>query len=149
VTGAKLLSPGAGSTSLVSGDIALQSATQPQIKGCSHKNKSLRPLSGSTFLLAPTPLALGGKESAILEGHFDASGYTLHLSGMVTSSRLLALGAALPEFGDGLAKALPANHAAGPFRVDLTAVRPRGGVQIWTEAPVRPIARHSHRAKHP
>jgi hypothetical protein len=148
VTGAKLLSPQAGALSLLAGDIALRSELQPLPKTRSHKRPSA-PSSTGAFLLSPTPLALGGKEPATLEGHFDATGYTLHLTGMASSSRLLALGAAMPEFGDGLAKALPANHAAGPFRVDLRAARPWSGTQTWTEAPVRPVTRHSRRGSRP
>ena len=52
---------------------------------------------------------------------------------MASTARLLALGAAIPQFGDGLAAALPTNRAAGPFRIDLTATRPWGGAQIWTD----------------
>ncbi|HEX3969585.1 MAG TPA: hypothetical protein VHW70_16560, partial [Edaphobacter sp.] len=59
----------------------------------------------------------------------------------------LALGATLPDFGDGLAKALSAGHPAAPFRVDLTAVRPRGGAQVWTEAPVHPVSHHARRRR--
>ncbi len=145
LTGAKLMSQRAGSPSLVAGDIAFRSATQSVVKVRSRRKQTLPPPSSSTFLLAPTPLALGGKEPAMVEGSFNATGYTLHLTGMATSSRLLALGAALPELGDGLAKTLLATHAAGPFRVDLTAVRPWGGAQVWTEAPVHPVTRPSRR----
>ena len=149
VAGARLMSPVAGPASLVAGDVALRSVAQPVVKPRPHTSYPSQPPSGSAFVLAPTALALGGKEPAMLEGRFDAGGYTLHLTGMVSASRLLALGAALPEFGDGLPKALPANHAAAPFRVDLTAVRPWAGTQVWTEASMHPVSRHSRRARRP
>jgi hypothetical protein len=123
--------------------------TQAGIKAHSRNRRSAPPAAASVFVLAPTTLALGGKEPAVLEGRFDASGYTLHLSGMASPSRLLALGTALPEFGDGLAKVLPAGHAAVPVPVDLTAVRPWAGVQVWTAASARPAAHHSRRTRRP
>ncbi len=149
VAGAKLMSAGAGSQSLVAGDIAFRSAPEPAVDARLHKKHTPPPLSGSTFVLLPTPLALGGKEPAMLEGRFDATGYTLHLTGMASSSRLLALRKALPDLGDGLAKVLPVDHAAAPFRLDLIAVRPWAEEQVWTEAPVHPVGHRSRRARRP
>jgi AsmA protein len=149
VTGAKLMSPGAGSPSLLAGDVAFHSVTQPGIKARPRTKHALPRSISSTFVLAPTEVALGGKEPAMLEGRFDATGYTLHLTGMALPSRLLALGTALPEFGDGLANVLPPNHATGPLRIDLTAVRPWAGAQVWTAAPAHPVVRHSRRARRP
>ena len=83
----------------------------------------------------------------MLEGHFDANGYALHLAGWASPSRLSALGTALPGFGEGLVKVLPANHSAAPAPIDLTATRPWHGMQVWTEASARPVIRHSHRAR--
>lgn len=149
ITGAKLTSQDAGPPSLVAGNIAVHSFVQPVAAGRAHKKVSPPAPSGSVFMLSPTPLALGGKEPAILEGRFDSAGYTLHLTGMVTSSRLLALAAAVPELGDGLAKELPPNHAAVPFRVDLTAVRPWAGAQVWTQAAVHAPVHRSRSANRP
>jgi len=148
ITGAKLSSQDAGPPSLVAGNVAIHSLIQPVVVGRARKQVS-QPPSGSVFVLSPTPLALGGKEPAMLEGRFDATGYTLHLTGMATSSRLFALAAAVPEFGDGLAKVLPPNHTADPFRVDLTAVRPWAGAQVWTQAAVHAPVHRSRRAKRP
>jgi AsmA protein len=188
MTGASLINPHAGSTSLVVGDIALSSIapapTQPRnarhrpaspggpsrpttvsfplgtttnsLPSRSTMNGFLLPTSslavGPTtggFLLAPTSLALGGKDPAILEGHFDATGYTLHLTGMASTARMLALAAALPQFGDGLAAVLPTNRATGPYRVDLTATRPWRGPQTWTDNTTHPttprLQHHPHR----
>jgi hypothetical protein len=106
------------------------------------------PISPTTggFLLAPTSLALGGKDPATLEGHVDATGYTLHLTGMASTARMLALAAALPPFGDGLAAVLPTDRAPGPYRVDLTATRPWRGPQTWTDTttthPAAPRPKH-------
>jgi hypothetical protein len=149
ITGAKLVSPHAGSPPLVAGNVALRSAPEPMAKAHPRAKSVPPPLSGSTFVLEPTALALGGKEPATLEGRFDTTGYTLHLVGMASSSRLLALGSALPDLGDGLAKVVPSNHAAGLFRIDLTAVRPWTGTQVWAETPSHPATRHPRSAKRP
>ena len=100
------------------------------------------PATTTGFVLEPTSLALGGKDPAILEGQFDATGYTLHLTGMASTARMLALAAALPQFGDGLAAVLPTNRALGPYRVDLTATRPWRGTQIWTDNTNHPATPH-------
>ncbi|MGH9122005.1 MAG: AsmA family protein [Acidimicrobiales bacterium] len=155
LAGASLVSPKAGRASLVASDLSLQSvdgsedaATQPDQPTHLRKNVSLslrnRRDAGKTgtnkpgtpppapgFILTPAMLALGGKEPAILQGHFDSTGYTLHLTGMASTARLLALAAAIPQFGDGLAAALPTNRATGPYRIDLTATRPWHGPQTW------------------
>lgn len=149
VTGARLTSTQAGSPSLLAGDIAIRSEGHPAAVSRSRNRHALPPPPDNAFVLAPTALALGGKEPAILEGHFDAEGYTLHLTGMATSSRLLALGNALPHLGDGLSKALPEDHASGPFRTDLRATRPWNGAQVWTETPTRPAPHRSRHPQHP
>ena len=138
VTKAGLISPNAGSASLVEGDVTLQSVTPPVPDPHRRPRHPSPPPPPPGFLLAPTSLALGGKDPAILQGHFDATGYTLHLTGMATLARLHALAAALPQLGDGLASVLPTNRAAGPFRIDLTAVRPWGEAQIWTDNTAHP-----------
>jgi AsmA protein len=72
----------------------------------------------------------------------DASGYTLHLSGIALRSRLLQLATALPQFGDGLEEALPVAPADGvaetPMRVDLVSNRGWNGGQTWTAVAVKP-----------
>jgi hypothetical protein len=143
LTGAKLMSANTGTSSLVSGNIAIRSVEQPTSKTNSHAKHAAPPPTATNFVLAPTTLALGGKEPATLEGHFDATGYTLHLAGMATPSRLLALANALPELGDGLAKAMPPSHAATASPVDLTAVRPWFGEQVWTTNSAHPAVHHS------
>src|SRR5216683_5473808 len=136
LTNASLINPGAGTTSLVTGDVTLQSVAPPPPDPHHKKQppaKQAPDPSPSGFQLAPTTLALGGKDPAILDGHFDTTGYTLHLTGMASIARLHALAAALPQIGDGLAEVLPTNRAAGPFRIDLTAIRPWGAAQTWTD----------------
>jgi AsmA protein len=117
---------------LVVGDVTVHSAAPAAIVRVHHRTAAQPPAGG--FVLAPTLLALGGKEPAVLDGRIDRSGYSLHLTGMATTARLLALGAAVPQFGDGLAEALPTNRAAGPFRVDMVANRTWGGNQVWADA---------------
>ena len=146
IANARLLNPRAGTPSLMTGDVTIQSVV-PSTPDPHHKNRQPPP-PPSGFQLTPTSLLLGGKDPAILDGHFDASGYTLHLTGMASIARLHALATALPQIGDGLNDVLPTNRAAGPFRIDLTANRTWGTPQIWTDnlahpAPSKPKHRHS------
>ncbi len=90
------------------------------------------------FILSPVQVPLGGKDPASLEGSIDRQGYSLRLSGMVVVSRLLALGASLPQLGDGLPKALPSNRGTGPVRLELSAHRDWGRDQTWTDILARP-----------
>jgi AsmA family len=148
ITNASLINPSSDATSLITGDLTLQSVAPPPIPDSRHNQRQLAAPPPSGFQLAPVALALGGKDPAILEGHFDTAGYTLHLTGMASIARLHALGAALPQFGDGLAEVLPTNRAAGPFRIDLTATRPWGAAQTWTDNAARPTPPHPRRARH-
>lgn len=136
ITNASLINPRMGDTSLVTGDVMLQSATAP----APDPRHPMRPaaLVPSGFQLAPISLALGGKDPATLDGHFDHTGYSLHLTGMASLARLHALMTALPQLGDGLAEVLPTNRAAGPFRIDLTSNRSWGGAQTWIDNTLRP-----------
>jgi AsmA protein len=151
LTNASLVNPGSGPTSLVTGDVTVQSVAPPPPDPHRKKQPTAKqppdpPPSG--FQLAPTTLALGGKDPAILDGHVDTTGYTLHLTGMASIARLHALAAALPQFGDGLAEVLPTNRAAGPFRIDLTSTRAWGAAQTWTDNTVRLTPPHLRRASH-
>ena len=139
ITKAGLINPNTGSSSLVEGDVTVQSVAPPVPDPHRQSRRPAPPPPPPPgFLLAPTSLLLGGKDPANLQGHFDATGYTLHLTGMATIARLHALAAALPQLGDGLASVLPTNRAAGPFRIDLTAVRPWGAAQTWTDNTTHP-----------
>jgi AsmA protein len=146
ITNARLINPRAGATSLVTGDVILQSIAPPPPLDPHHKQR--RPVDPlpSGFQLTPTTLALGGKDPATLDGHFDTTGYTLHLTGMASTARLHALATALPQFGDGLLEVLPTNRAAVPFRIDLTATRSWGAAQTWTDNTAHPAPA---RPKHP
>ena len=65
---------------------------------------------------------------------------------MAVLSRLIALGHAIPQFGDGLAAALPTNRATGtPVRIDLTATRPWGAPQTWQDTTTHPTPPRPHR----
>jgi hypothetical protein len=103
----------------------------------SHPDGGLQPRTG--FDLTPVSLPLGGRSPATLEGHFDASGYTLHLAGPVLLSRLLALADSIPQFGDGLRALLgpepsaPRIEPETPIHVDLTATRHWGRPQSWID----------------
>ncbi len=145
ITNASLINPRAGDTSLVAGDVLLQSATAPP-PDTRHPRRPVA-LVPSGFQLAPISLALGGKDPATLDGHFDRNGYTLRLTGMASLAGLRALTAALPQLGDGLGEVLPTNRAAGPFHIDLTANRIWGGTQTWTDNTLRPAPSGSKRRR--
>jgi AsmA protein len=125
-----------GSTPLTVGAASLEAAaTQEAVVTRGRKKFAALPVA-SGFVLAPTQVELGGKEPAEVQGTFDSKGYTLRVTGAVVLSKLLALGAALPQFGDGMEQALPKSRVTGPVKVDLTATRAWGGAQSWQEAPV-------------
>ena len=105
-------------------------------------------LSAGQLTVRPVPFDLGGTAPATIDLHADRSEFRLHLTGSVLRSRLLALAAALPQFGDGLREALPAQTDDAPeipTRVDLVANRPWSGIQTWTPSPA---ARTPTRRKH-
>ena len=141
------------------GDVLLRS-TPPLTTSPGHASPATQP-AASSFDLLPIVLDLGGRQPATLDGHFDAYGYTLHLTGTAIPARLLHLGDAIPQLGDGLRQLLepdpaPAGSASAPSPPDvksatqsepihlhLTANRSWGGPQTWTEAPSPPP--HPHR----
>ena len=144
LTNASLINPHPTPTPLLAGDITLESVTAPA-PDPHHKLRRTAAPTPTGFELSPTPLDLGGKEPATLEGHIDTSGYTLHLTGMASIARLHALATAIPQLGDGLPEVLPTNRAAGPFRIDLTCTHAWGSPQIWTDnttQPTKPKPRH-------
>jgi AsmA family len=128
-----------------------------------------------SFDLLPVSLDLGGKQPATLEGHLDATGYSLHLTGSAIPARLLALGDAVPQLGDGLKECLetmglipaadaaeppatPRGNARGtetsapdtapaPISLDLIATRAWGGAQAWRQT-AAPDARPHKRPHH-
>ncbi|GGA78997.1 hypothetical protein GCM10011507_32810 [Edaphobacter acidisoli] len=154
LAGASLSTPASGSASFIDSDVSIQSidsflASQPKGRIARGKGKEkIAPAPTSGFNLAPVALALGGKEPAMLEGHVDHVGYTLHLTGMVSTARLLALGSAIPQFGDGLSQVLPPNHTPGPYRIDLSANRTWHGPQTWTDNITRPTPSRPHHSAH-
>ena len=127
-----------GQDSLLSGNILLRSASRvPETRPRHHA--SLSPIQNTSgFQIASTTLALGGREPATIDGHIDGQGYTLHLTGSATGSRLDALTRAIPALGEGLAQALPTERPADPFHIDATATRAWGSPQTWHEASVHP-----------
>lgn len=125
-----------------------------------HTESSVMPttVNKTSFDLLPITIPLGGKQSATLEGHFDVTGYTLHLTGIALPAHLLAIGDAIPQLGDGLRSLLEPTTAsttqtskpapvADPIHIDLTATRVWGGPQTWH--PTAPMPPPSHkRTKH-
>ena len=123
-----LASPQSALTPLTLGDTTL-SFTPPTAAPSPRAPAVPSPLPAAIpgLQLAPTTIDLGGKEPATLDGRIDSTGYTLHLTGMIVLSRLIALGTALPQFGDGLDTVLPTIHPTTPIRLDLTASHPWRG----------------------
>jgi AsmA family len=142
------------------GDVLLHSAP-PYASPNSHSHSTRRSRAATqsaaatdSFDLLPISLPLGGKQPAILEGHLDATGYSLHLTGTIICANLLEVGNAVPQLGDGLpeflqqiADSTPDNEpnagvsgsgpthilSSVPIHVDLTATRAWGGPQIWRQ----------------
>lgn len=151
-----------GDTAIKIGDISIAS-NHTSADASSRKNRTTRhkatPASAifDQFTMSALSLPLGGKEPATLDGHFDRNGYTLHLTGNVLPSRLLALGAAIPQFGDGLATVLPSLPATtgkdssthtqppAPIHVDLTSTRTWLGGQSWSATTSAKPPRKTHR----
>ena len=154
------------------------SSTQPFGSRASHialanVQAEIRP---SSFDLLPLSLALGGKQAAILDGHFEPAGYTLHLTGTVVAGSLLELANAVPQFGDGLGLLLEKIAAVAPdpdakpfaidapppvsskiatapvlsttpIHIDLTATRAWGGPQTWHQTAPAAIVSRRHSSK--
>jgi len=131
----RLSSSQIGESPVTLSDLTLEIAS-PRDPDLHHARSSASP-DTPAVLLEPTAITLGGKDPALLEGRIDLSGYHLHLSGMIVLSRLLALGASLPQLGDGLVDVLSSNQAFGPVRLDLTANRTWGGPQTWSDTTSR------------
>ena len=138
---------------VLQGAITLSGATVVELPGQQPPivvgDTTLQPTPPESLHLLPTTIALGARDPAILEATFNHTGYILHLTGSALPDRLAVLAHALPQFGDGLAEALPAPQPKAlpaPIRLDLTATRPWNdvlsgsgtGPQVWQQAPVRP-----------
>lgn len=139
---ASLINPHPSPAPLLTGDLTLQSLAAPP---ADPRHKLRRTSAPVGFELSPAALNLGSKDPATLEGHLDATGYTLHLTGMASLDRLHALAVAIPQLGEGLEQVLPTNRAPGPFRIDLTCNHPWGSPQTWTDnttQPANPKPRH-------
>jgi hypothetical protein len=155
----------AGQRSIPLGDIVLRS-TPPSVAPKLHVHVAPAPtvVGINSFDLLPISLPLGGKQPAILEGHLDTAGYTLHLTGVVLCADLLAVGNAVPQLGDGLRQILEKIAPAAPdpngkpdtdgsegnrslttlpIRLDLTATRAWGDAQVWRET--TPVPTHPRR----
>jgi hypothetical protein len=133
--------------------IASVAQSAPEARSA-HRSSPVPPVPAGTFLMGPTTITLGAKDLATLDGRFDTTGYSLHLTGNVMPSRLLALADALPQFGDGLRAALPpvptketAAHPELPIHIDLISSRRWLGGQTWTKAPT-PLETKPSRRRH-
>ncbi len=100
-------------------------------------------LDGGAFAAAPVALDLGGPQPASLTVRADSTGLHMRLTGSALRSQLLALGQAIPQFGDGLPDMLPdaSKPATAPIRIDLVSNRPWGGDQTWAPAIPPPTKR--------
>jgi len=150
--------PGIDSKEIPLGTMLLRSTPPMAHPTAQRESISSTPL--ASFDLSPITLPLGAKQTAFLEGHADASGYVLHLTGPVLLDHLLALGDAIPQLGDGLRQLLqpvpsptrsapPAKPttAPAPIHIDLTATRAWGGPQTWSQTTQAPTQKHASPAK--
>ena len=145
-SGGSLVLDPATNHSLPLGDVVLSASqvTPPVAHARSKRHAPAATPAPNSFDLQPLSLDLGGTQPAALQGHFDASGYTLHLTGPALPETLSQLATAVPQFGDGLVPLLdkiaplPAadtpDAPAAPIRFDLTAARLWGGSQTWSQA---------------
>jgi hypothetical protein len=121
--------------SLVAGDVRVWAGDRGPAQTRHHGTTKVAPEESASreLMLAPVTLKLGGPAPATLDGHFDATGYTLRLTGVATAERLGALASALPPLGDGLWKALPEGYSkTEAFPLDMTATRIWHGQQSWS-----------------
>ena len=142
-----LQSPSAGLAPTTLGPITIHTAVPtPEPTKPHRRTPTTAPTSTIRGLqLDPTTLPLGGKDPATIEGHIDATGYTVHLTGAADISQLIALGHAIPQFGDGLQDILPIDPPTTPTHIDLTATRPWGAPQTWQDNTTHPTPTHPHR----
>jgi len=112
------------------GDILLRSTPPPAAPAKHSRRKPSVPLDlpPDSFDLLPITLDLGGKAPAVLQGHLDATSYTLHLTGSAIRARILALGNAIPQLGDGLADCLESPPDDPPGAADSQPT-PRGSAR--------------------
>ena len=120
---------------LIKGDIQLRSAVS--VAGDSHRRTTKVAAPPEGFVLSPVNLELGGRDPATLDGHIDADGYNLHLTGTATSDRLAELGHVLPSMAVRLAELTSNDNAPGPFRIDLSTAQAWGVPQTWHDASAR------------
>ena len=125
LTGEWLQPDAAGADGAPLGDVVL-SSTPSIAQGDGRAKITKLPPVHDSFDLAPVSLPLGGERPATLTGQVDDSGYSLHLAGGVAVDQLLALGDAVPQFGDGLHKLLAREDASGPQDQNVTKPRPNG-----------------------
>ena len=84
----------------------------------------------------PVAVNLGGTVPASIDGYVDAGGYGVRVNGPVARARVMELGEALPQFGDGLEASLPVD--AGTMNVVGTRVW--SGAMVWGPGVVVPRA---------
>jgi AsmA protein len=122
------------------GDILLRSTPPPAAPAPHSHRQSKAPLDvpPDSFDLLPISLDLGGKEPAILEGRLDATGYTLHLTGSAIPARIVALGDAIPQLGDGLENCLQSPPDAPSSDSGDAHATPRGSVRRFRGSPALP-----------
>ncbi len=109
-------------------------------------------LESGKLTAGPFALALGGPQPAMLMIQADESGLRMRLTGTAMRSKLLALGMALPQFGDGLEGALPigVTGTAGeiPLHLDLVSARTWSGEQVWSAIPGKPAGGRRSGTRH-
>ncbi len=143
-----LQSPSSGLAPTTLGPIAVHTAIPTPEPTRPHRRTPTTPPTPTTrgLLLDPTSLPLGGKDPATIDGHLDATGYSVHLTGTAVLAQLIALGHAIPQFGDGLQDILPTDPPATPTHIDFTASRPWGAPQTWQDNTTHPTQTHPRKS---
>ena len=139
-----LQSPSSGLPPTTLGNVAIHTAIPQTPEPTRSHRRQPAPPPTHGLLLEPTLLPLGAKDPATIDGHIDATGYTIHLTGPAVLSQLIALGHAIPQFGDGLQNILPTNPPTTPIHIDLTATRPWGATQTWQDNTTHPTPTRPH-----
>ncbi|HEY5055496.1 MAG TPA: AsmA family protein [Acidobacteriaceae bacterium] len=150
LSGEWLKLPALGDKGVPLDDVVLSATTQLATDArTAHPAKPQSQPAQDSFDLAPVSLPLGGVHSATLTGHVDDGGYSLHLAGSVVLDELLALGDAIPQFGDGLKQLLapedsPASQSLkqpndAPERAS-SATRGHSAPEVPPPAPPTPIS---------
>jgi len=122
----------------------LMGAAPPGAQPAKRGGGPIAPVS-SGLVLQPSPLRLGKNTLTTLTGDFNASRYTLHLSGTAAPARLMLLGQMVPPAVDSLDTIFGTIPSPAPQKIDITCTRNWGGPQTCQAATAPEPGRKRHR----